>query len=129
MVQNIDYAATFVEMAGGKVPEGLHGRSLVPLMKGAVPNDWRRSVYYHYYDPGHGVPKHYGVRTERFTLVHYYTTDEWELFDLKKDPQQLRNVYAQEAYAATVATLKTELLRLRNQYQDSTVPREALQSK
>ncbi|MEI7729283.1 MAG: sulfatase, partial [Verrucomicrobiota bacterium] len=67
MVQNIDYAPTFVEIAGGVVPAGLHGRSLLPLLRGEVPADWRHSIYYHYYDPGHSVQKHYGRRTERYT--------------------------------------------------------------
>ena len=120
MVQNIDYGPTFTEIAGGKVPEGLHGRSFVPVLRGETPADWRRSVYYHYYDPGHGVPKHYGVRTERYTLVHFYTSDEWELFDREKDPQQMRSVYADPAYAATVKELKTELERLRTHFGDNT---------
>jgi arylsulfatase A-like enzyme len=118
MVQNIDYGPTFAEIAGGKVPEGLHGRSLVPILRGQQPADWRRSIYYHYYDGGHGVAKHYGVRTERYTLVRFYTSDEWELFDREKDPKQLRNVYADPAYAATATELKAELERLRTQFKD-----------
>jgi arylsulfatase A-like enzyme len=119
MIQNIDYAATFVEMAGGKVPAGLHGRSFVPVLRGQTPPDWRRSIYYHYYDGGHGVAKHYGVRTERYTLAHFYTTNEWELFDNEKDPRQLRSVYADPAYAGALAVLRAELTRLRQEYQDS----------
>ncbi len=118
LVQNIDYAATFVEMAGGKAPEGLHGRSLVPIMRGETPADWRTSLYYHYYDPGHGVAPHYGLRTDRYTLAHFYRTNEWELFDLKKDPQQLRSVYDDAAYAKTVTDLKAELTRLRAEFKD-----------
>jgi len=120
-VQNIDYAPTFVEMAGGKVPEGLHGRSFVPVLRGEVPADWRKSVYYHYYNPGHGVPMHYGIRTERYTLAHFYVTDEWELFDNEKDPKQLRSVYADPAYAETVVKLKAELEALRAQYKDDSM--------
>ena len=118
-IQNIDYAETFVEMAGAKCPEGLHGRSLVPVLRGETPSGWRTSVYYHYYDPGHGVAKHYGVRTDRYTLAHFYETDEWELFDNQKDTAQLRSVYADPAYARTVETLKAELARLRALYKDS----------
>jgi arylsulfatase A-like enzyme len=118
-VQNIDYAATIVEMAGGTVPAGLHGRSFVPVLRGQVPADWRQSIYYHYYDPGHGVAKHYGVRTGRFTLAHFYDTQEWELFDNEKDPQQLRSVYADPAYTRTAADLKGELARLRTLFGDS----------
>jgi arylsulfatase A-like enzyme len=116
IIQNIDYASTFTEIAGGKTPAGLHGRSFVPVLKGETPADWRTSVYYHYYDRGHGVPVQYGVRTDRFTLVYYPTTKEWELFDLEKDPKQLCSVYADQAYATTVTELKTELVRLRTQY-------------
>ena len=117
LVQNIDYAPTFVEMAGGKIPDGLHGRSLVPILRGATPADWRKSVYYHYYDPGHGVTKHYGVRTERYTLTNFYPVKEWELFDNEKDPLQLRSVYTDPAYAQTVKELTAELERLRKQYE------------
>ncbi len=119
MIQNIDYAATFVEIAGGRVPAGLHGRSFVPVLRGRTPADWRQSIYYHYYDPGHGVAKHYGVRTARFTLAHFYATNEWELFDHQQDPRQLRSVFADPAYAGTVAALKAELARLRTRYGDS----------
>ena len=129
LVQNIDYAATFVEIAGGKVPAGLHGRSLVPILRGETPADWRKSLYYHYYDPGHGVTKHYGVRTERFTLANFYPVKEWELYDNEKDPQQLRSVYADPAYAKTVAELKAELERLRRQYEPGFDPQAAVKSK
>lgn len=118
-IQNIDYAATFVELAGGHVPTDLHGRSFVPILRGQTPTDWRKSIYYHYYDPGHGVAKHYGVRTGRYTLAYFYTTQEWELFDNEKDPAQLRSVYADPAYAGQVAELKAELARLRKLYGDS----------
>lgn len=125
LVQNIDYAATFVEMAGGKIPDGLHGRSLVPILRGETPADWRTSLYYHYYDPGHGVTKHYGVRTGRFTLVNFYPVGEWELYDNEKDPQQLRSVYADPAHSRTAADLKAELERLQRQYESEFDPRAA----
>ncbi len=115
-IQNIDYAPTFMEITGGKTPDGLHGKSFVPVLKGATPADWRKSVYYHYYDKGHGVPVHYGVRAEQFTLAYFPETKEWELFDLKKDPQQMRNVFPDPAYAADVTRLRAELTRLRAQY-------------
>jgi len=119
-IQNIDYAETFVDMAGGKVPEGLHGHSLVPVLRGKTPGDWRKSVYYHYYqEPTHNVARHYGVRTDRYTLAFFYDKNEWELFDNQKDPQQLHNVYADPAYAKTVGELKAELTRLRGLYKDS----------
>ena len=118
-IQNIDYGPTFVEMAGGKTPDGLHGKSFVPILRGEKPADWRKSIYYHYYDPGHGVAKHYGLRSDRYTLAHFYDTKEWELFDNEKDPQQLRSVYAESAYARTVENLKAELNQLRALYKDT----------
>ena len=122
LVQNIDYAATFVELAGGKIPDGLHGRSLVPILRGETPADWRKSLYYHYYDPGHGVTKHYGVRTDRFTLVNFYPVKEWELYDNEKDPLQLHSVHDNPAYAQTLAELKAELERLRQRYENNFDP-------
>jgi arylsulfatase A-like enzyme len=119
LVQNIDYAPTFMEIAGGKIPDGLHGRSLLPILRGETPADWRKSVYYHYYDPGHGVTQHYGLRTDRHTLAFLYPYNEWELYDLEKDPQQMRSVYDDPAYVNTVAELKTELARLREQFKDT----------
>ena len=95
----------------------MQGRSLVPLLKGQTPADWRKSFYYHYYEyPGpHHVRPHYGVVTDRYKLVHFYApdVDYWELFDLQKDPHELRSVYDDPAYAAVVAELKRELDRLR----------------
>lgn len=123
-IQNIDYAPTFVEMAGGTIPEGLHGRSLVPILRGESPPDWRKSVYYHYYgatygEATHGVAAHYGVRTDRYTLAHFYRKDEWELYDNEKDPAQVQNVFADPAYAPAIDELKAELTRLRELYQNS----------
>ena len=120
LVQNIDYAETFVDIAGGKIPAGLHGRSLVPILKGQIPKDWRQEVYYHYYDPGHEVAPHYGMRSGRYTLAHFYRTQEWELYDLKKDPHQMRSVYFDPGYAETVKQLRAKLTDLSAQYQDTT---------
>jgi len=123
MVQNIDYAPTFMEMTGGKTPAGLHGRSFVPVLKGEAPADWRQSIYYHWFSTGgHMVPIHYGVRTPRHTLAYFTATNEWELFDLETDPLQMRSVYADPAYAPTVTSLKTELTRLRTLYGDTENP-------
>jgi arylsulfatase A-like enzyme len=118
LVQNIDYAPTFMELAGQRAPDSVQGRSLVPLLRGETPADWRHSVY-HYYDPGHSVQKHYGIRTERYTLANFYPVNEWELFDLEKDPLQLKSVFSDPAYAQTVSELKAELIRLRTLYKDS----------
>jgi len=122
MIQNIDYAPTFLTAAGLDVPADIHGVPLLGLMRGRHPHDWRRSIYYHYYEfPAvHMVARHYGVRTERYTLAYFYETDEWELFDLETDPHQLTSVYDDPAYAGTVEELKTELGRLRDAYADET---------
>ncbi len=121
---NLDFAETFLEIAGVAVPNDMQGRSLVPLLKGETPSDWRQSMYYHYYEyPGpHSVRRHYGVRTKRYKLIHFYEPEvnEWEFYDLEKDPDELHSVYDDPEYAEAVAELKRELARLRKQYGDDT---------
>lgn len=117
---NVDFAPTFMEMAGLPVPADMQGRSLVPLLKGERPADWRASWYYRYYhDPGdHNTRAHYGLRTETHKLIYYWTKDQWELFDLVKDPQELRNIYNDPSQSKLVAQLKTELYRLKKELKD-----------
>jgi hypothetical protein len=93
----------------------MQGRSLLPLLKSEPPNEWRNSIYYHYYESmlNHGVPEHYGVATDRYKLIRYPETDEWELFDLETDPRELRSRYGDRAYADVQQNLLTELERLR----------------
>lgn len=119
MVSNLDFAATFLDLAGISVPADMQGNSLKPVLMGETPQDWRTSHYYHYYEyPGyHCVERHYGVRTEQYKLIYYYDRDEWELFDLDRDPRELNSVYADEAYADVVAELKAELASLRTHYE------------
>ena len=101
LVQNIDFAGTFLDLAGVDAPDDMQGRSLVPLFKGRTPGDWRDSLYYHYYEfPGfwHAVRRHEGVSTARHKLIRFYGPDlpngeEWEFYDLKKDPQEMRSGY------------------------------------
>jgi arylsulfatase A-like enzyme len=120
MAINTDFAPTFLDLAGLPVPADMQGRSLVPLLKGQTPPDWRASMYYRYYhDPGHhNTAAHYGVRTATHKLVHYWKQDEWELFDLTKDPNELHNLYADPAAQETVAKLKAELRRLKIELKD-----------
>ncbi len=120
LVQNLDYASTFLEMAGVDLPGDLQGRSLVPLLKGERPADWRDAIYYHYYEyPSvHMVARHRGVRTDRFKLIHFYQFDEWEFYDLDADPLELRSQYDNPVYAETVASLKQRLEELRETYAD-----------
>ena len=121
MVQNIDYAPTLLEAAGLPVPDDIQGESFLPLLQGRKPAGWRKSLYYHYYEypAEHAVRRHYGVRTKRYSLMHFYEDiDEWELFDLKKDPQQLHNLYGEPGTERLVARLRAELVRLQTLYQD-----------
>ena len=115
MVSNLDFAETFLDAAGVDVPDDMQGKSLVPLLEGEEPEDWRDSFYYHYYEfPGaHSVQRHYGVRTDRYKLIHYYSLDEWELFDLARDPSELRSCHDDPQYAEVRSELEAELSRLR----------------
>lgn len=120
LVQNLDMAQTMLAIAGLPVPQDMQGASLVPLMKGDAPEDWRDAIYYHYYQgegSTHNVYKHYGVRTDRYKLVYYYTLDEWEFFDLKNDPNEMRSEYRNPDYADDVARLKEKLSQLRVRYE------------
>jgi arylsulfatase A-like enzyme len=122
MVLNLDFGPTFLDIAEIDAPADMQGESFASILKGKRPRDWRKSMYYHYYEyPGpHAVKRHYGVRTDRYKLIHfYYDIDAWELYDLKKDPNELNNVYGNPAYAEIVKQLKTELRRLQKQYGDS----------
>ena len=122
MVSNVDFAETFLEMAGVNVPSDMQGRSMVPVLKGKTPADWRKEHYYHYYEyPGyHMVKRHYGMSTERYKLIHYYyDIDEWELYDIQADPLEMKNVYNDAAYATVKADLHKRLTKLMAKYKDS----------
>lgn len=121
LVQNIDYAPTFLDLAGIKVPEDMQGVSIAPLLTGKkLQKPWeRQSLYYHFYEhPGeHNVRRHYGVRTKDYKLIHFYGKDEfWELYDLRKDPKELSNLYGNPKYAKVQKELHAELTRLRKHY-------------
>ncbi|MCZ6835962.1 MAG: sulfatase-like hydrolase/transferase, partial [Planctomycetota bacterium] len=115
MVSNLDFGETFLDVAGLEIPDDMQGRSLVLLLKGETPDDWRDAFYYHYYEfPGsHDVRKHYGVRDPRYKLIHFYTLNEWELYDLESDPRELNNVYGDAKYTHIVDQLKQEILQQR----------------
>jgi len=118
LVQNLDFAETFLDIAGADIPDDMQGRSIVPLLEGKTPDDWRKSIYYQYYEfPAvHSVRRHYGVRTQRHKLIHFYNIDEWELYDLKKDPDEMNSVYDDPKYADVVKELKAEIKRLQKKY-------------
>ena len=107
--------------AKGEIPQLVQGVSLVPLLKGEQPADWRKSLYYHFYEfpAEHMVKRHYGVRTDRYKLIHFYNDiDEWELYDLKEDPTEMHNLYGQPGYEKITEDLKAELVKLQTQYKD-----------
>ena len=121
LIQNLDYAQTFLELAGTKLPEDMQGKSLVPLLKGNTPKDWRKEIYYHYYEyPSvHMVPRHNGIRSKRHKLMHFYQfKDEWELYDLKNDPDELNNLYDDPKHAQLRKRMKARLEKLRKHYED-----------
>ncbi len=117
---NPDFAPTFMEIAGLPVPADIQGRSLTPLFKGQRPDNWRRSFYYRYYhDPGdHNTRAHYGMRTETHKLIYFWKKDQWEMYDLAHDPDELRNLYHDPAQQGVVAQLKAELYRLKKEVKD-----------
>ncbi|MEL6676685.1 MAG: sulfatase [Bacteroidota bacterium] len=124
LVQNLDFAQTFLDIAGVDQPAEMQGRSFLPILKGEKPEDWRESIYYHYHEfPAvHMVAKHHGVRTGTHKLMRFYETDEWELYDLTTDPTEVNNVYGQEAYADIQQSLTMQLDSLQRMYRDSLAP-------
>ena len=134
MILNIDFAPTFLAYAGLDTPHQMQGRSFRSILEGGAPADWRTSMYYRYWMhlSHHGVPAHYGVRTERYKLIYFYgdpfdtagsidkpTEPEWEMFDLEKDPRELNNVYNDPAYADTVKELTALLEKLKKEAGDT----------
>ncbi len=124
MVMNLDFAPTLLDYADAAIPEEMQGASMRSLFK-KEKGEWRDAVYYHYYEYPHGwhdVKRHYGVRTDRYKLIHFYhDIDRWELYDLKLDPQELRNVYDDPMYVEVRRRLHAELDRLQKQYGDTQI--------
>jgi len=134
IVNNTDFAPTLLDLAGVKAPASMQGRSFRPILEGHTPADWRTATYYRYWMhmAHHDNPAHYGIRTKDFKLIFYYglpldatgalpdpTTPGWELYDLRKDPDERHNVYADPAYADTLKQLKADLLRLKQEVGDT----------
>ena len=120
IVSNLDFAETFLDLAGVSIPKDMQGKSLAPLFTGETPSDWRKSFYYHYYENpgGHNVARHYGVTTGKHKLIRFYALggkplDDWELFDLEADPNELTSVFGKPEYAAIQSELESELDSLR----------------
>lgn len=128
MIINADFAPTILNMAGIEPPPDMQGESFYEILQGGEPGQWRESVYYHYfeYPAVHSVKRHYGVRSNKYKLIHYYyDIDEWELFDLEKDPMEMNNLADDPEYASALSEMKIELERLRVHYQD-TMPQKYL---
>jgi arylsulfatase A-like enzyme len=120
MALNIDFAPTFLDMAGLAASTEMQGRSLLPVLRGQAPRDWRTSMYYRYYhDPGdHNTRAHYGVRTRTHKLIHFWSKNQWELFDLVNDPYELHNLYGEPGQEVLTESLKAELARLKQSARD-----------
>lgn len=122
MVQNIDYAPTFLDLAGAPIPADIQGVSLLPLLQGKHPKNWRKSLYYHFYEypAEHSVKRHYGVRTaDGWKLIHFYNDNNaWELYNLNNDPQEMHNLYGQPGTEKITRRLLKELVKLQKQYDD-----------
>jgi arylsulfatase A-like enzyme len=121
LVQNIDLAPTLLALADIDIPKEMQGRSLRPLLT-QEDVEWRKALYYHYYEyPGiHMVKRHYGIRTDRYKLIHfYYDIDEWEMYDLETDPEEMHNIYGHPEYREIQNILYEQLQDLRKQYQDT----------
>lgn len=120
LIQNIDYAPTFLDWAGAEIADDIQGQSMVPLLKkqGVADDEWRDAIYYAYYENAavHNVPRHDGVRTDRYKLMFFPRTREWNLFDLEKDPQEMTSVHADPAYAEILANLQQRYRDLHEQY-------------
>lgn len=124
LTMNIDFAPTLLDMAGIEVPKEMQGASLNPVFKsnGKTPKKWREAVYYHYYEypSWHMVMRHYGMRTDRYKLIHFYNDEDyWEMYDLQNDPHEMSNIYGQQQYADTQEKLHKQLLRLQKDYKDT----------
>lgn len=122
IITNIDFAPTLLDVANIKSNQSMQGESFFKILKGKTPKDWQKSMYYHYYEFPfwHHVQPHYGIRTHKYTLAHfYYNIDVWELYDLEKDPHQMNNIIHDESYAGVIMDLKKELKQLMEKYENN----------
>jgi arylsulfatase A-like enzyme len=118
-VLNLDVPPTLLELAGIAIPKDMQGESMKKLLKEGNEKDWRKELYYHYYEKSFGATAHYGIRTERYKLIHFYDPgNSWELYDLKKDPIEMHNLYGDAAYVKIIEKLKEQLKALQNKYND-----------
>src|SRR5215470_4571129 len=134
MILNIDFAPMFLDYAGARAPAEMQGRSFRNCAEGHTPKDWRKAMYYRYWmhnDNDHHVPGHYGIRTDRWKLIYFYgkplgksgahppdSEAAWELYDLRSDPHEMKNLYPDSKYASTIRDLKAQLERLQREAGD-----------
>lgn len=118
IILNIDFASTILEAAGQPPLPKTQGKSFIPLLKGILPGDWRKSMYYRYYYSHFETEPHYGVRTYDHKLIYFNRIDQWELYDIKKDASEMNNVYSDPTYQKIVTSLKKELIRLQTELED-----------
>jgi len=132
IILNIDMAATLADYAGAKAPDLSQGRSFRANLKGETPADWRKAMYYRYWVNEEIRPSHFGIRNERYTLMFLYGQSldmsgnekvsedpTWEFYDLEKDPNQMLNQYNNKEYASTIEEMKVEMMKLRQEYDDT----------
>ena len=119
LVSNVDFAPTFLDIAGADIPADMQGKSLVSILKEGSDPDFRDAFYYQYYEypASHCVRRHYGVRTDRYKLIYFYGIDEWEMYDLQEDPDEVSSIYGMEEHAVLEASLKVRLDQLREEYE------------
>jgi arylsulfatase A-like enzyme len=120
LVINCDFAPTFLDLAGAPIPNDMQGRTLRPLFKGGTPEGWRDAIYYRYYhDPGHhNTRAHLGIRTATQKLIHFWKKDQWELYDLTRDPEEMHNLYSEPSSTELIDQLKTRMNQLRQELGD-----------
>ena len=121
IITNIDFAPTLLELANIDTNQQMQGKSFVDILEGKTPKNWQKAMYYHYYEFPfwHHVQPHYGIRTQKYTLAHfYYNIDVWELYDLEKDPKQMNNIIDDASYSPIIKDLKTQLKQLMITYEN-----------
>lgn len=126
IVTNLDFAPTLLDFAGVSKPDVMQGTSFRPVLDGKTPSDWQKDMYYHFFeytDAEHHAARSFGVRGQRYKLIHYYyPMNEWEFFDLEKDPQEMHSRYDDPEYADEIVHMKERLQELRKKYKDTIGP-------
>jgi len=124
-VMNLDIAPTLLDFAGIRIPEEMQGASMKTLIEGETVPDWRKELYYHYYEKSYGLTRHYGIRTDKYKLIHFYDpVDSWELYNLQTDPSEMLNLIDVPEMQNVVKNLKIRLKELQAKYKDQVIEEE-----